>query len=79
MRLAFSFNWRTAADAKSVHDHLSRHHAGSINERARFDISLGVGAYVPAGMAAGLPSWLPGGLSAGAGRWGRWASEQSPP
>jgi hypothetical protein len=28
MRPIFSANWRTAADVKSVHDHLSRHHAG---------------------------------------------------
>ena len=28
MRPAFSANWPTAADVKSVHDHLSRHHAG---------------------------------------------------
>jgi hypothetical protein len=28
LRPVFSANWRTAADAKSVHDHLSRHHAG---------------------------------------------------
>jgi len=27
MRPAFGANWRTAADVKSVHDHLSRHHA----------------------------------------------------
>jgi hypothetical protein len=65
MRPAFSFNWRTAADAKSVHDHLSRHHAGSINERARFDISLGMGTYAPVGIAAGLPSWLPSELATG--------------
>ena len=41
MRPAFSANWRTAADVKSVHDHLSRHHAGPIIERASFDIGLG--------------------------------------
>jgi len=28
LRPVFSANWRTAADVKSVHDHLSRHHAG---------------------------------------------------
>jgi hypothetical protein len=47
----FGANWRTAADVKSVHDHLSRHHAGRKIERARFDISLGIGLgtspYVP--------------------------------
>ena len=48
MRPAFSTILRTAADAKSVHDHLSRHHASSINERARFDISLSAGTYAPA-------------------------------
>ena len=47
MRPAFSTILRTAADAKSVHDHLSRHHASSINERARFDISLRTSPYVP--------------------------------
>jgi len=36
-------NWRTAADVKSVHDHLSRHHAGPKIERARFDIGIGLG------------------------------------
>jgi hypothetical protein len=49
MRPVFSTTWRTAADAKSVHDHLSRHHASSINERARFDISLRASPYLPAG------------------------------
>jgi len=48
----FDANWRTAADVKSVHDHLSRHHAGPKIERARFDIGLGIGLgaspYVPA-------------------------------
>jgi hypothetical protein len=48
MRPVFSATWRTAADAKSVHDHLSRHHAGLIRERARFEISLSAGAYMPA-------------------------------
>jgi len=28
MRPAFGANWWTAADVKSGHDHLSRHHAG---------------------------------------------------
>src|SRR6266568_2183650 len=48
MRPVFSATWRTAADAKSVHDHLSRHHAGPIIDRARFDISLGTSTYMPA-------------------------------
>ena len=56
MRPGFSANWRTAADAKSVHDHLSRHHAGSINERARFDISLSTTAYMPAWQIEQSPS-----------------------
>ena len=43
MRPVFGANWRTAADVKSVHDHLSRHHAGPKIERARFDIGLGIG------------------------------------
>ena len=43
MPLVFGANWRTAADVKSVHDHLSRHHAGAKIERARFDIGLGIG------------------------------------
>ena len=47
MRPVFSATWRTAADAKSVHDHLSRHHAGPIIERARFDISLSTSTYMP--------------------------------
>ena len=51
MRPVFGANWRTAADVKSVHDHMSRHHAGPKIERARFDISLGIGLgtspYVP--------------------------------
>ncbi len=38
MRPVFGANWRTAADVKSVHDHLSRHHAGPKFERAHFDI-----------------------------------------
>src|SRR6266700_3124163 len=38
----FGANWRTAADVKSVHDHLSRHHAGPKIERAHFDIGLGI-------------------------------------
>ena len=46
MRPAFSATWGTAADAKSVHDHLSRHHTGSIMERARFDISLRTSTYM---------------------------------
>ena len=46
MRPVFSTPWRTAADAKSVHDHLSRHHTGSIMERARFDISLRTSTYM---------------------------------
>jgi hypothetical protein len=29
MPSVFGANWRTAADVKSVHDHLSRHHAGA--------------------------------------------------
>jgi hypothetical protein len=78
MRPAFSFNWRTAADAKSVHDHLSRHHAGSINERARFDISLGMGTYAPVGIAAGLPSWLPSELATGLAAGLAAGNEQSP-
>ena len=45
MRPAFGANWRTAADVKSVHDHLSRHHAGPKIERARFDIGLGTSPY----------------------------------
>jgi hypothetical protein len=48
MRLVFSATLRTAADAKSVHDHLSRHHAGPTIERARFDIRLNAGMYMPA-------------------------------
>ena len=31
----------------SVHDHLSRHHASSINDRARFDIRLSTSTYLP--------------------------------
>ena len=48
IRPVFGATWRTAADAKSVHDHLSRHHAGPIMERARFEISLGAGTHIPA-------------------------------
>jgi hypothetical protein len=48
MRPVFSATWRTAADAKSVHDHLSRHHAALIMERARFDISLSASVCMPA-------------------------------
>ena len=47
-RPAFSAIWRTAADAKSVHDHLSRHHAGPKIERACFDIDVRTCAYAPA-------------------------------
>ena len=50
-RPVFSANWRTAADVKSVHDHLSRHHAGPKIEQEYFDIGLGIGLgtspYVP--------------------------------
>jgi hypothetical protein len=42
MPSVFGANWRTAADVKSVHDHLSRHHAGPKIERARFDIGFGI-------------------------------------
>jgi hypothetical protein len=49
MRPIFSANWRTAADARSVHDHLSRHHAGPKIERACFDIGLGTSPHMPAG------------------------------
>jgi hypothetical protein len=42
LRPAFGANGRTAADVKSVHDHLSRHHAGPKFERALFDIGLGI-------------------------------------
>ena len=55
MRPVFGANWRTAADVKSVHDHLSRHHAGPKIERARFDIGLGIagiGLHAPADMPA---------------------------
>jgi hypothetical protein len=38
-------DWRTAADVKPGHDHLSRHHAGPETERARFDIGLGTSTY----------------------------------
>jgi hypothetical protein len=38
----FGAHWRTAADVKSVHDRLSRHHAGPKIERAHFDIGLGI-------------------------------------
>jgi hypothetical protein len=41
-------NWRTAADVKSVHDHLSRHHAGPKIERACFDIGPSTSTYMPA-------------------------------
>ena len=36
MRPAFGANGRTAADVKSVHDHLSRHHAGPKIETSKF-------------------------------------------
>jgi hypothetical protein len=36
MRPVFSANWRTAADVKSVHDRLSRHHAGPKIETSMF-------------------------------------------
>jgi len=49
MRPVCSATWRTAADAKSARDHLSRHHAGLIIERARFGIGLGTNTYMPAG------------------------------
>jgi hypothetical protein len=38
---------RTAVDAKAVHDHLSRHHAGPDKDRARFDIRLYTSVYMP--------------------------------
>jgi len=50
-RPVFSATWRTAADAKSAHDHLSRHHAGVKIERARFGIGLGTNTYMPAGQS----------------------------
>jgi hypothetical protein len=48
MRPVFSAIGRAAADAKSVHDRLSRHHAALIMDRARFGICLSTGTYMPA-------------------------------
>ena len=52
LRPVFSANWRTAADVKSVHDHLSRHHAGPKIENEHVSISASAqahtGPYVPA-------------------------------
>ena len=47
MRPVFSANWRTAADVKSVHDRLSRHHAGPKIETSMFRYRLGTSPYVP--------------------------------
>lgn len=46
MRPVFSANWRTAADVRSVHDHLSRHHAAR-NRTNRFRFGLGTSPYIP--------------------------------
>ena len=55
MRPAFSANWPTAADVKSVHDHLSRHHAGpksiehvSISASASASVRAHTGPDMPA-------------------------------
>jgi hypothetical protein len=52
----FGAHWRTAADVKSVHDRLSRHHAGPKIERARFDIGRGIRL----GIGLGTSPYVPG-------------------
>ena len=52
MRPIFSASRRTVVDAKSVHDDLSRHHAGPIGDRARFDMRPGMSIYMPSAKCA---------------------------
>jgi hypothetical protein len=47
LRPVFSANWRTAADVKSVHDHLSRHHAGPKTGTGMFRYRPRHGPYRP--------------------------------
>ena len=52
MRPIFSASRRTVVDAKSVHDDLSRHHAGPIGDRARFHMRPGMSIYMPSAKCA---------------------------
>lgn len=56
-RPALSAPRQTAVDAQSAHDRLSRHHAASISERARFDISIGMGC-AHLSLASGDMAWV---------------------
>ena len=60
MRPAFGANWRTAADVKSVHDHLSRHHAArKSNEHVSISaLSIGLGIGLRTGF--GTSPYAPG-------------------
>src|ERR1022692_4354985 len=59
MRPEFGTTWRSAADVKAVHDHLSRFHAGAIAKRDHFDLPRGLRKSMPAeqkGQSAVCPS-----------------------
>jgi len=55
MRPAFGANWRTAADVKSVHDHLSRHHAARKSNEHVSISALGIGLRIGFGTSPYAP------------------------
>jgi hypothetical protein len=58
MRPAFGANWRTAADVKSAHDHLSRHHASRKSNEHVSISALGIGLRI--GFGFGTSPYVPG-------------------
>jgi len=55
MRPVFGANWRTAADVKSVHDQLSRHHAAR-KSNEHVSISASATASARARTCPGMPA-----------------------
>src|SRR5690242_4011754 len=55
MRPTFGANWRTAADVKSAHDHLSRHHAARKSNEHGSLSAPGVGLRIGFGTSPHAP------------------------
>ena len=55
MRPAFGANWPTAADVKSAHDHLSRHHAARKSNEHVSISALGIGLRIGFGTSPYVP------------------------
>ena len=55
MRPASDANWRTAADVKSAHDHLSRHHAARKSNEYVSISGLGIGLRIGFGTSPYVP------------------------